>query len=105
MYSLTLIRCRKDNLVTYGFEAHLAYYVLNSSVLKKAKTNREYNLIYKHDENDYCYVCQRRGGNFYASCSPGYLHARGIHGSGKRIYRHKAREFKTWKYNRKKQWK
>lgn len=77
----------------------------NRARLKPASNNREYTLINKHFEHDYCYICQRRAGSFYASCSPGEMNARGVHGSGKRIYRHKAREFKTWKYNRKTKWK
>lgn len=77
----------------------------NRAKLEKAESNRTYNIIFKHYENNYCYICQRRGGSFYASCSPGEMNARGVHGSGKRIYSFKFREFKTWKYNRLTHWK
>ncbi len=77
----------------------------NRAKLEKAEDNRSYIISLKHYEYDYCYICQRRSGSFYGSCSPADMHARGIHGSGKRIYRHKFREFKTWKYNRKTRWK
>ncbi len=77
----------------------------NRAKLEKAEDNRSYNLIYKQYENVYCLICSKRAGSFYAGCSPSNMNARGIHGSGKRIYRHKFREFKTWKYNRKTRWK
>lgn len=77
----------------------------NRAKLKKAETNREYRLVLMHVEYNYCYICQKRAGSFFANCSPANMHAKGRHGSGRRIFRHKYREFKTWKYNRNKQWK
>lgn len=77
----------------------------NRAKLKKAESNRTYNIIFKHYENNYCYICQKRAGSFYANCSPANMHAKGRHGSGKRIFRHKYREYKTWKHNRKTRWK
>ena len=77
----------------------------NRTKLKKTETNRAYNIKYKHYRNDYCFICAKRSGNFYADCSPGNLSARGRHGSGKPVYSHKAREYKTWKYNRKTKYK
>ena len=77
----------------------------NRAKLKKAKNSRVYTITYKHYMNDYCYICARRCGNFYGSCSPADMNAKGVHGSNKRIYAHKFREFKTWKHNRKTKWK
>lgn len=76
----------------------------NRARLILANNNREYNIINKHFEYGYCYICQRRAGSFYASCSPADMHAKGVHGSGKRIFKYKYREYKTWKYNRLTRW-
>jgi len=32
------------------------------------------------------------------------MHAKGVHGSGKRIFKYKYREYKSWKYNRLTRW-
>lgn len=77
----------------------------NRAKFNKAQTSREYIYKLKHYYNCYCYICQRRAGSFYASCSPADMHAKGVHGSGKRIYTYKFRMFKTWKHNRKTKWK
>lgn len=53
---------------------------------------------------DYCFICQKRSGSWYYSCHPAdYKLYR--HGSGKPIQNYKFREFKSWKYNRKTQYK
>lgn len=75
----------------------------NRAKLKKAKNNREYRLINMHVEYNYCYICQKRGGTFYASCHPAKRY--GWHGNGKQVFSTDRREYRTWKYNRKKQWK
>jgi len=77
----------------------------NRAKLNKAENNRDYNLIYKHYMNDYCFICSKRSGSFYVSCSPADMHHKGRHGNRRPIYRHKFREYKTWKHNRKTKWK
>lgn len=77
---------------------------LNRAKLNKAKNGKEYHIILMHDEWSYCYICSRRCGNFYYSCHPSDLRAY-RHGNGRPIYSHNYRSYKTWKYNRKKQWK
>lgn len=67
--------------------------------------NRTYNILYKQFVFNYCYICQRRAGSYFADCSPSGMQSKGRHGSGKYIYRYKARWYKTWKYNRKTQYK
>ncbi len=52
---------------------------------------------------NYCFICSKRCGSWYYDCAPSKIWGR--HGSGKPIYSHKHREFKSWKYNRKTQWK
>jgi hypothetical protein len=52
---------------------------------------------------DYCFICQKRSGSWYYDCSPNKVWGR--HGNGKPIYSHKYREYKSWKHNRKTQWK
>ena len=54
-------------------------------------------------ERCYCFICQRRSGSWYYDCSPKKVWGR--HGNGKPIYSYKFREYKSWKYNRKTQWK
>lgn len=77
----------------------------NRAKFNKAQTSREYTIMMKHYYYDYCYICSRRCGSFFADCSPQNMHAKGIHGSGKLVYVYKYREFKTWKHNRKARWK
>lgn len=77
----------------------------NRAKFNKAQTSREYTIKLKHWTHDYCYICARRCGCFYADCSPANLNAKGKHGSGKLVYTYKYRAFKTWKYNRKTKWK
>lgn len=71
----------------------------NRAKLSKAETGREYRVIHMHDEWDGCYICARRHGSFYYSCSPASMRAY-WHGSGRPIYSHTYRGYKTWKHNR-----
>ena len=50
---------------------------------------------------NYCFICQRRTGSWYYDCHPVSVRAK-RHGNGKIV---RQRECKTWKYNRKTQWK
>ena len=76
----------------------------NRAKLNKAEDSRDYMITLKRELYNYCYICAKRCGNFYADCSPANMHSKGYHGTGKAIYRHKFREFKTWKYNRMTHW-
>jgi hypothetical protein len=72
--------------------------------LRNVTDNRTYNIIYKNVIFASCRICQRRAGNYYKiACENNKRWGR--HGSGKAIYSYKYREYKSWKYNRKKQWK
>ena len=51
--------------------------------------------------HNYCYICQKRSGNWHYDCHPSSGKAK-RHGSGKIV---RQRECKTWKHNRKNQWK
>lgn len=76
----------------------------NRKKLSKAENSREYRKILLHDVYSYCYICAKRSGSYYYSCHPTDLKAY-RHGSGKPIYSHTHRSYKTWKHNRKNQWK
>lgn len=65
--------------------------------------NRIYKILQYKKIYDYCYICQKREGNYYAYCGPDKVY--GYHGNGKRIYSIQRREYRTWKHNRKTQWK
>ena len=54
-------------------------------------------------EWNYCFICSKRCGSWYYDCAPSKICGR--HGNGKPIYSHKFREYKSWKHNRKTQWK
>ena len=58
--------------------------------LVTVEDNRTYNIVMKNSYQ-YCRICCRRSGNYHAYCGP-----RG---------RNRVREFRTWKHNRKTQWK
>lgn len=66
-------------------------------------TNKEYKIKQMRQTYSYCFICQKRCGSWYYYCNVGTL--RGRHGNGKPIYPKKYREYKSWKYNRKKQYK
>ena len=73
--------------------------------LETVTNNRTYNIMYKRSIHTYCYICQKRAGSYFADCSPSGFQSKGFHGSGKYIYRYKARWYKTWKHNRRTQYK
>lgn len=50
---------------------------------------------------NYCFICQKRNGSWYYDCHHSGWYAK-RHGSGKIV---KQRECKSWKHNRKTQWK
>lgn len=51
-----------------------------------------------------CRVCTKRAGSwFYNACADGVIYGR--HGNGKPIFKDQFRSYKTWKHNRKTQWK
>jgi len=66
----------------------------NRAKLNKAMNNEEYNRIMKND-GVYCIICVRRSGSYNGSCHPSTMNPKGW----------KYRKFRTWKHNRKKQWK
>lgn len=66
----------------------------NRTKTKDCITNKEYDMIRKNWEL-YCYICVRRAGSYTASCHPSAWNKRG--------YRY--RMHRTWKYNRKTQYK
>ena len=79
----------------------------NISKLNKAKTNKEYIKLQK-DTTIYCQICAKRAGDYGATCAPirwttnwraGYKNPRKV------IASWQAREYRTWKYNRKTKWK
>lgn len=74
-------------------------------LINKTTNNKIFNQLYKGKIYCICYICQRRAGNYYADCSLGGINAVGVHGSGKLVYTSKARQYKSWKHNRNKQWK
>ena len=76
----------------------------NRAKLNKAQTSKEYHKI-QMSEDHYCPICMKRSGSWYYDCSPTDMRSKHRHGNGKAIYRWKARRFKTWKYNRKTQYK
>lgn len=63
---------------------------------------REYKIKHMRAIYNYCYICQRRAGSWYADCSPIKKHGR--HGSGKPISGKDYRSYRTWKHTRNKQW-
>ena len=50
---------------------------------------------------NYCMICNKRNGSWYYDCHPSSFGAK-RHGSGKIV---RVRECKSWKHNRKTQWK
>ena len=77
----------------------------NRALLNKCKTPREYRITYLKHEYDYCLICSKRAGSFYYYCSPETMTRKGRHGTGKIISTFDARSYRTWKYNRKTQYK
>lgn len=77
----------------------------NRSKLNKSLTSREYQVKQLTYEYDYCLICSKRSGSFYYDCSPMTMKSKGRHGNGRVITTFDYREYRTWKYNRKTQWK
>ena len=71
----------------------------NRAKFNKAQNRREYRLIMMRYEYDYCHICQKRAGSFYAQCDGSKRF--GWHGNGKQIFAADYRAYKTWKHNRK----
>lgn len=68
----------------------------NRAKLKKAKCNKDYQIIYL---NELYPLYWDDGIVLYPLNKKGYVN------SNKRIPMYKVREYRTWKHNRKKQWK
>lgn len=68
----------------------------NRAKLNKAKTSKEYKSILI---NDIYPIYWDEGICFYPIWRPGFKN------SGKRLEKYKIRMYRTWKHNRKKQWK
>lgn len=66
----------------------------NRKKLEKVYNNKEYNVVLKN-QTVYCQICAKRAGNYKASCHPAMFKEK----------HPRWREFRTWKYNRKKQYK
>jgi hypothetical protein len=77
----------------------------NRALLTTSLTSKEYKLKQQKHYYDYCLICSKRCGSFYYDCSPQTMRAKGRHGNGKIISTFDAREYRTWKYNRKTQYK
>lgn len=71
----------------------------------KELTGKEYRIRIMNTLYDYCYICQKRCGSWYYDCSPSDMKNKYRHGDGRKIKNYKYRSFKTWKYNRKTQYK
>jgi hypothetical protein len=71
--------------------------------LRAITDNRVYKIVFKKSVYNYCLICQKRAGSFYADCSPGKVY--GVHGSGKKVYSYKYRRNRSWKNYRNNQWK
>ncbi len=77
----------------------------NRSKLNKELISRDYSRKQLKQSYDYCLICCKRAGSYYWSCSPSDIRSKHRHGNGRYIESHKYRSYKTWKHNRKTQWK
>ena len=77
----------------------------NRKQLNKFLNPREYRLRKLKEEYSYCLICCKRSGSFYYSCHPSDVQSKHRHGNGKHLSGHDIRKYRTWKYNRKTQWK
>jgi hypothetical protein len=80
----------------------------NRAKLNKAKTNKEYKFILNYFYIVDCTICAKRAGNYTATCYPiRWTHKwkRGFKNPHKSITTFEARAFRSWKHNRKTQWK
>ena len=66
----------------------------NRAKFNKALTSMEYTRMMKNSTVD-CPICVRRGGGYFYSCHPSRNNPKG----------YGWRKTRTWKYNRKTQWK
>ncbi len=64
-------------------------------------TNKEKKVKEMNETYCYCFICQKRNGSWYYDCHPSSFPAK-RHGSGKIVNQ---RECRSWKHNRKTQWK
>ncbi len=64
-------------------------------------TNKERKIKQMNSTYNYCLICNKRNGSWYYDCHPGGWYA-SRHGNGKIV---RKGECKSWKYNRKTQWK
>ncbi len=71
----------------------------------KCLIGKEYKIKFYKFEYNYCYICNKRAGSRFYDCHPTSFNCVGRHGNGKMIENHKARSYKSWKYNRKTKWK
>lgn len=74
----------------------------------KALTKKEYKAVFNLVHRTDCIICARRAGTHLATCYPvrynvGYR--RGFKNPHKGVSTAKAREFRSWKHNRKTKWK
>ena len=79
----------------------------NRAKFNKAHGNKEYNMLQKRWTVD-CPICSKRAGSYTATCYPirwNKKYKRGFKNSHKSITTSEAREFRTWKHNRKTKWK
>ena len=64
-------------------------------------TNKERKVKEMNETYCYCFICNKRNGSWYYDCHPSGWYAP-RHGNGKIVNQ---RECRSWKYNRKTQWK
>lgn len=80
----------------------------NRAKLNKTQSNREYQVILNYFYVVDCPICSKRVGRFDATCYPirwKKRWRRGFKNPRKMITTSEAREYRTWKYNRDKQYK
>lgn len=76
----------------------------NRAAFNKQQTSKGFKLKMFKVKYNYCFICSKRAGSHYYDCN-GYSYVYKRHGTGKPIYNHKRREYLTWKYNHKTQFK
>ena len=62
---------------------------------------KEEKIKYMKSIYNYCFICSKRSGSWYYDCHPSSYNA-SRHGSGNALNK---RECRSWKHNRKTQWK
>ncbi len=79
----------------------------NRKRLEKVEDNKVYNILQK-GYKEYCVICAKRAGRYGATCGPVRWYPkykRGFINPHKGLVTWQVREYRTWKYNRKTQWK